>query len=802
MSQWENEKKTNNGYIVRLYKREANIAKKEIIEDSMYMTWMNFDCMDVEGVCEFQDYHNSISLEAGMSNRVIYAARQKFFLYNLKNGEESDAAGLEEEELLLPSDGLEQYPLLTLTMLDIHKPSKKMDNSDRQGASQKELQEFLDDVCKANSNVKGKLYGTLSAYDFMLVLRGNDYRVLDSVIADCREKMYQENIRFNKTYTIAGLDLRYVDAWRAEGMEVAVHLSCTSDVTAGYLKENKVLESALKDLEVYPILGKYDFVIIGTIRSAESFVNLFLKDGPLSAHQFKIHKSNTRFLYSAENSVGATKNVLFIDDSGSDKKESDDSASDSDDNYDVLFNELCEAYSKITGLSSSLNEALSRLVLRAFQVIITTNHFRMSESLKTKLCCFLDFISINQKDMDRLRIAEDKIQDVYAGMINSFNLLLDNRISARISDFETPQKVLRYSGSSMKVLMSYSGFVDNLIKILEYNKNSMPGESRKLKYIAFVTAEPTTRISASVSLSYSRQYRFIVFNIPVDLMFETGNVLTWVTHEVGHFIRAGWNRRQRNDAYFSSVARGMMNRLMPYANPRFMENIDSFSEDGNSFMSSVREFPGESGRKFEEYRKDLRQSFQSIIYYYAKDYTHEFIIPQNAAAELLDDVDALTKGMQRIYEESIADMFMLQVLGVGELVDYLEIQAAYFKHINMDIANLPQENVSRIVAVSVSLAGLESAAYEEVEDYFLSSYEECKEAALKGLLGSLKEYKNYYMLEPLAKFLSENVKKGLQELLATEALKDCWEQIKKSYANLKKGNFGEYLQFVLSFNEE
>ena len=89
-----------------------------------------------------------------------------------------------------------------------------------------------------------------------------------------------------------------------------------------------------------------------------------------------------------------------------------------------------------------------------------------------------------------------------------------------------------------------------------------------------------------------------------------------------------------------------------------------------------------------------------MIYQYSIDYSLEFQIPYNKARDLFSDVEQITSGVKRIYQEAIADMFMLLVLDIKKLNEYLTIQAAYFQRLNMDMESLPQENVSRIMAVS------------------------------------------------------------------------------------------------------
>ena len=790
------------GYIVKLYKRVTNISNQEIIDGSMFMTWMNFDCMDIVGVHQFQDFNNSIDLKTRCP-REEYASRQKFFLYCLDQDKKLSCGSLGNDEILSTDETFKNFPLITLTMLDIRK------DSDCQADSQslEKLNGFLVEYEKRNETIRGCVFGSLSMYDYVLILRGNDYRKMDDALAACREKTRRAGIIFNRMYTIAGINRKHASAWKADGLKVSVRLSCTSDITAQWLRDDKILNEALNIQEIYSILGKYDFDVEGEIKSAEKFTELFCGDGPLSAKKNNIHKTNTRFLNSdgwqagdpcpePENFWG--NDVL----AGVDGINNDDGRTDDTNKVYLLLEKYYELYERIEDLSFSICEALSRLILRTFQAVATTSNPKMAEDLDEKMSGFLEFIAVSQKDVETMDVRQDEVQDVYVRMINTFNLLLDNRVLAGISDFETPQNVLRYSGSSMKVLLAYSDFVNGLIKILSYNKKNERKESgsgRMLKYLVFVTADPANKITAEVSLSYSDQYRFINIKVPIDLMFDVRNVLPWITHEVGHFVRAGWNRKNRNAAYFQSVSRGVINSLIPFADSR----IDQALSKRNNKETILKTASDESddGCKFDAYCEYVKQYFQTVIYGYETNYSMGFKIPHNKARKLLENVSELTKGLQRIYEESIADLFMLRVLEIEKLEDYLRIQAAYFERMHIEIQQLPQENVSRIVAVSAVLGGYAEGGYEEVKRYFKDGCDNEDEQILS-ILDKLINYKKYYLLEPLVVFLDKYVKAGLDQLLMENELSWIWKKMKDSYSRLKTGGFEDYIWFMQHFNEE
>ena len=285
------------GYIIRLYKRVANISEKEIIKNSMFMTWMNFDCMDINKVYSFCDFNNSIDLNK-LEDREIYATRQKMFLYRIEANINDD--DLETTDILsMNNKSLEDFPLLTLTMFDIQQNDHKF--KDR-------LLEYFNLSLSEMSAVKGQVYGSLSLYDYVLVLRGNSYDKIEKILTRIKENINLDtDINLNKMYTIPAIDYTAARFWKDKDIHVSIRLSCASEITAQYLKNEPQLNQALDIDEIYSILGKYDYDIIGRIKSTEKFVDLFLRDGSLSAKKEKIHKSNTRFFIDESTQLNEEK---------------------------------------------------------------------------------------------------------------------------------------------------------------------------------------------------------------------------------------------------------------------------------------------------------------------------------------------------------------------------------------------------------------------------------------------------------------------------------------------------------------
>lgn len=205
---------------------------------------------------------------------------------------------------------------------------------------------------------------------------------------------------------------------------------------------------------------------------------------------------------------------------------------------------------------------------------------------------------------------------------------------------------------------------------------------------------------------------------------------------------------------------------------------------------------GVEGEKFDEYREDVCQYFQNVISRGIYGYNIRLYIPYSCASNLISRIGDITRFLQKIYEESIADIFMAQVLEIDSLTEYLQIQYAYYRHIRVNESELPLINISRIMAVSVVVVKLDIKDYDGIKQYFKDFYDRCQNEPFCSIARQLKEYKHYYMIEPLVSFLGQRVEKGLKELLHGERLLDVWGKLRRSYKNIKPGDFSAFKEFV------
>lgn len=743
------------GYVVKLYKKVASESQKATIQDAMFMTWTNFDCMDVLPISSFRGFGRRL-MDNELKEREKYDSRQKLFLYpvgtdqRLLSDDESELAG---------------YPLIMLTVLDL-----KSHSGMKWASYRSILSQSLAKCIKKESNIKGQLYGCLSIYDYALVMRGSSYKGLVRVLAAYRKMLIESGIYFRRAYTIAGLDLKHCSAWQEPSpLRVSVRLSCTSQMATEYFTENENIKKALQPgYQAFSIFGKYDYDIVGDIRDTNEFVNLFFKDGALSPARagIGIQKTNTRFMLEENWETSSVP-----DPSGKPSHSTEEE-----------LKEFIWRSKNLGLLCPSIRESLLRLVLRLFQACSTISDEKMRGSLRDTLSYFLDFLKLHQEEGDQ--------QDTFARMINCFNLLLDNRVTASMSDFETPQNVLRYSGANLKVLLAYALYVDKLIGVLQFYKDQ---RNEHLRYVPLVTTDTGAKITATIFLSGCERFRFININIPVDLLFEVQNVLPWLTHEVGHFIRAGWSRENRNAAYFWSMSRVATKMLDAYIANEYTQSSDN-SAMAAFLMAPVPERQG--GMKFDQYRDSVCQYYQSIFLRCTYEYNSKLQIPQSHTGVLMASLEEIAAILQKVFEEAIADIFMIRILEIKDLIEYLQIQNAYYQHVKQSLRHLPLENISRIVAVSIIIQKWDQQDYEGIKDNFSRIYDQYKNDQMEPMLDQLKEYEDYYMIEPLVLFLNKYVESGLECLLQEEQIINVCKYLRKHYKSLRTGNFDAFLDFI------
>lgn len=738
------------GYIVKLYEKIASVPQQTSDKDAMFLIWMNFDYMDVIPVSDFHDFGKSLDAH-DLKDREKFQSRQKMFIYPLG----------EDQGLILGDSVLKDAPLITLTFLDLERPLDMGIASDESS-----LQAKMIDCIECKNNVKGQLYGSLSIYDYVLVLRGKTYAELGQILSDYQKSLKDKNILLNKTYTIQGIDIKHSSSWKEEpDSDVSIRVSCKSYISSDQFYSDPVLKEALQEkYQVFSLMGKYDYDIMGKIKDTSKFIEFLGDSGEPSNLKKEIFKTNTRFM----NLELDVENVVTKDlgQGSSEMSLKDD------------LDQWIESYLELNGLCPSIKESLLRLILRISQAITVVSRSGMKEDLRDLLFDFLAFLKIHQYEPEN--------QDEFGEMINCINLLLDNRITAGMADFEMPHNVLRYSGADLKVLLAYSKYTDKLFSILQSYRRR---ETGSLKYVHLVTTGTGAKITATLYLGYCEQYRFININIPVNMLFEAQYVLPWITHEVGHFIRAGWKRCDRNAAYWKSVSRVLADKLYEYTNT---DRLADFRND--IFLEQMAD--DLEGKKFDIYRENVYQYCQEIITKGVYGYKKSILIPYNHVENLMDKIEEITQILQKVYEESIADIFMIRVLGIKSLAEYLCIQNAYYHHINVDVRELPLQNISRIMAVSIIIEKLDIQEHNQIENHFQDVYRSCYDENILPIMKQMKEFKNYYFLEPLISFIKEQVEKGLNQLLENDELFDICHELRKSYNSLRRGDFKPFREFV------
>lgn len=98
--------------------------------------------------------------------------------------------------------------------------------------------------------------------------------------------------------------------------------------------------------------------------------------------------------------------------------------------------------------------------------------------------------------------------------------------------------------------------------------------------------------------------------------------------------------------------------------------------------------------------------------------------------------------------------------------------------------------------MSIIIEELDIQGYDQIGRHFQDVYNWCHDENVLLIMKQMKEYKNYYMLEPLISFVKEQVESGLNTLLREDKFSDICNELRESYNSLKVGDFIPFRDFV------
>lgn len=657
-----------NGYIVKLYRALLSDYSRLDYEKFDFISWMNFTGIKIIPIDKFSDF------ESGSFNQMAedsifmntHFERQKILIYNSEEIINSDSYYDSIFEDCLNNDLnskslITQYPLLTMIMINFY-DSANIDFNNLKAFLDKDLKNII-----PNSKYIWKIFHTLSSSDCVLIIRSNSLKALLLSVCAIRNQSFVQS-----TYTISALSNYSFKWWKcSEQIPVSIRFTLTSQTT--FLDFKEAFE---KYNQKYTTLGKYDILVEGDLLSIENLYKLLNHEDFVSDEYKKklIQVSSTRFKIELDEVI---KQI-----GTSEKYEGDFEKPDT-----LLLDEtsLIRELDKIH--SNSIKNTLIRLIFRAKQDIITS----LEKKSKQIVDPFNLFINLCANSMPNISAIENGV--------NYFNTYFDNREDILKIEFENPKSNYRFIGAGVKMLEAYSEIVSFLFEKC-VNRST---ERLNAPFKPFVIADMTTRITVDRIFPHEQLLCVI---IPIEMLFDVKHVLAWLVHEAGHFCKLGWTYEDRNLSFLFAVQKGCRELIQGISNESTSEihgdvclelkgkllrccfcNKNSCNKYDSVCKSFIQKTGDISNLKLWIEKcdnKHLKDFADQLSLHINNEVLHDFFIerskdiPKTQEDNIYIQTGLLIDVFYRAYREAVADVFMIAILNISQISDYIDTISAYF----------------------------------------------------------------------------------------------------------------------------
>lgn len=760
-----------NGYLIKFYKQISGIGFQgnDILSQTDFLLWLNFDGMKVYNIEHFIEYETkSISAKSVVADDQTCekldanAQRQKLLLFR-ENDSKKSVMNIFDVE----SDNMRKLPLISITTINFME-NKNVDAKRRIVRLGEILKKYR---IVYGINLEFELLGTLSSHDLVLVMRSNKYNAISQALLYLQEQAKKEEFILSKMYTITGIDIKNKENWTEENVKVSLQISVNSCVSPKEIIEVFDAENRKQNIfktdYVAVICGKYDLYIEGEVLDIKKFPELFINNGIFSADNDSIYHTKTQFLYDTRTEF--FENLEFEHTS-------------SNQSDDISREELNNRYNNTIkmleqmNISKSLEPSIIRLIIRSYQVnksIFSTGI--IGNKFDETLLAFLYLIWHYGQN--------PSAQEIFAEIVNSLNMLLDNRISVNVPDFETPQSTLRFSGSSARILLAYSNYIDKLVEIVIKSKEN---SDRCPDYVVYMTADSGAKLTAKVYFPQCKKIRLININIPVNMFYDMKYVIPWITHELGHFVRASWLRCERNVFYMETVLEYLKNshkidfgeEMVKYGCDIFKELYEKIKEEGEELSFSK-----------------CKEMVRTCLY--ASYFERNSLVSHCSLDKIQSDkeiIEKICELVQHAFEEAIADVFMISILQIETLEHYLDIVCGYLKLSNVSFDNKLLPFVLRVRLLAI--CKLIDVNWNTHNRKFTSP-------DIEKIWESLISYEIDEPINRLVHFLSSKVNSGMQKIMKEDRrICDLQVLLRNNYSFVLNNDFRGCIDFIQAFTKE
>lgn len=418
-----------------------------------------------------------------------------------------------------------------------------------------------------------------------------------------------------------------------------------------------------------------------------------------------------------------------------------------------------EYRTKIEGFLSDADVLLKKIYKKSTSTIMTNGFENLF--LRTKQFLQNNYTSSIIDDIQSgvlgfLKLTLRYIRDIsaYDSVVmglNALNKLLDNREIMVLRENE-----VGYSKNANSWATIITGYAQIVSKVLCFINDY---DQEDTEYYSFLTLDACSEVVTTHLFPGSLTIKLINICLPKNMICSIKYILGWSVNALGHFSQIGWDIETRNIAFLNSVSLYF----------HFLLRNNGFAEPQiDRIISKINNSPVSKTLGLNFFIEDLQKLVLSMVNKNNKSFKD---ISDNIAKMNSEVVSSLLIFLHA-YNESIADVFMIELLGIKTQDVYLEMVSEYFKNQKTSLNKISSHTMIRI-GVVLSLFFEESK--ETLDEY--SFMEMCKkncEIEINRNIGDKKAiystvYQDIYLDEwimlscyPLYIFLRNSVKSGFE----------------------------------------
>ena len=553
------------GLLVRLFKRLVpnHINAKNIQFD--FFMWCSFDGMKMKKVDDISEFYIDNRINSEDIFHGIYE-EQNMCLYSTCGIDSTlltDRLSVEN----INKGGIISLPLIALVEIKIY--DQYINN-----ASLKECENKIALSLDSDHGIKYQIFRSLGHSEFVILLRAASYRNVYSAIGYLKENNTEMILSI---YSILGITINK-NAWELwddnDFEKVSIDLSLKTASSMQNIKDKIELQINKEDdyiIEGTDVLGKYDGNILitkngekkNTGANMRDIVLLYLgKNGALNLETThycnNINNTHTTWMYKNRQAVNGRKtleepeilntNRRYLIFAKNLKEIYALIENKLPENFRIPLKELVHCYERLSwsDYTSSLVYDLEDILRIFFFLLID------SAGLITKN--IIQLLNINQIESADLNSSFRKLNIQSTKLVISMiSELINDRIQANRSLFESPVYNIKFNGSIAKIFSAYAAVINTVedetrICLSKQNLQRQSTGEKIVPSYYFLTMDLSNTVVSHLffyeDIEYNPLFKLISINCDSTSFFQPEDAVCSIMHEMSHYMDVTDNNKK------------------------------------------------------------------------------------------------------------------------------------------------------------------------------------------------------------------------------------------------------------------